>query len=292
MKHRLADILSSSSVSQSSSSPSRPPVDESAITTVERYGGEMSCLMRFLRARKFDAAAAEKMLRNTVAFRRLHRVNEILLDPEAVMIWKRIRPLWAAAPVAFTRSGNLVVYFQFAPFLEIWRSGTSEDHLRIFYVAWLEHMLKLQAEGRSRLGRGCESEMPACVEVYDLQGVGFSHLRCIAALRVLMRILKIGQDHYPENLHTAVMLNVPALAFKPLKMVMGVLDAGTQAKLRIARDSGHALLSNLLGVTPKEVGPLFGGAGGPNSPGASSLSVGATDGRAFSSVFNWAPLQN
>merc|ERR1711933_320727 len=99
--------------------------------------------------------------------------------------------------------------------------------------------------------------MPACIEVYDLSGVGLSHLRCLGGLRLMMRILRIGQDHYPENLRTALMLNVPAIGFRPMQMVQRVLDPGTRAKIRFARDGGHGLLREVLRMEPLEAEELF-----------------------------------
>lgn len=247
LRSRLADLLGAPE------SGCHRGADEVAVTTMERYGGERSCLARFLRARKCKAGAAEQMLRSTVAFRRRTGANHILDDLGARKVWASVRPLWAAAPVMFTAQGNVVIYFKMAEFLRIWQRGFSEEELRIFYISWMERMLALQAQGRARVGSGPDGEMPACIEVYDLQGIGLRHLRCLPGLRLMMRILRIGQDHYPENLHTAVMLNVPALANTPLQMVRSVLDVRTQAKLRLTWDGGGALLGEVLGVDREEL---------------------------------------
>jgi len=255
LRLRLADIIGPQV--PVSTSRGRQTIDEVAVTAMKRYGGEWSCIARFLRARKFDVVAAEKMFRNTVEFRRLTGANGITDDPQARKVWSTVRPCFAAAPLMFTDTGNVVIYFRMADFLRIWQRGISEEHLRIFYISWMERALALQAKGRSLSGVGEEGEMPACIEVYDLQGIGLSHARCLPGVRVMMRILRIGQDHYPENLHTAIMLNVPALACRPLQMVQSVLDVRTQAKLRFVRDSGHSLLREILKVSPEELVRLF-----------------------------------
>jgi len=218
-----------------------------------RYGGEWSCMARFLRARKGDVDAAEAMFRNTLEFRRRTGANGILQEPGACKLWESVRPLWGAAPMMYTSHGNVVIYFRMANLLHIWRSGFHEDELRTFYISWMEQMLALQTKGRARAGFGPDGEMPACIEVYDLQGIGLPHLRCLSGLRMMMRILQIGQDHYPENLHAAVMLNVPAVAAAPMRMVRSVLHPRTQAKMCFAADGGHAMLREVLGADPEEL---------------------------------------
>lgn len=252
LRAQLSDLLGQPTSVRPSTRAQK--ADDVALTTVERYGGERSCLARFLRARKFNIGEAEKMFRNTVEFR---RSNHLIPDCKSREAWDNIRPLFAAAPVTFTDEGNIVIYFRMAEFLRLWRRGVNEEQVRVFYISWMERMLQLQAEGRARVGHGLESEMPACIEVYDLQGIGISHLKCLPGLGMMMRILRIGQDNYPENLHTAVMLNVPVIAFKPMQMVQSVLDVRTRAKMRFARDNGHQLLRELLRMDPVLLTRLF-----------------------------------
>mmetsp|Transcript_53089 Transcript_53089/g.151247 ORF Transcript_53089/g.151247 Transcript_53089/m.151247 type:complete len:438 (+) Transcript_53089:38-1351(+) len=237
--------------------PSSPQGDDVAVTAVQRFGGERTCIARFMRARKFDVAASEKMFRNTMEFRRCTGANDIIDRPEARQIWNSVRPLFTAAPLMFTDAGNVVFYFRMADLLGIWKQGISEEHLRTFYVGWMERGLALQERGRDRLGCGPETEMPGCIEVYDLGGFNLAHLKCISGLKLMMRILRIGQDHYPEHLHTAILLNVPSFGFRALQMVQSVLDVRTRQKIRLARGSGNALLQETLNTDAATLEKLF-----------------------------------
>lgn len=251
LRSRLADLLGAPG------SLGGGVADGVAVVSVQRYGGERSCISRFLRFKKYDVDAAEEAFRTTVEFRRRTRANDILEDPSARRVCDAVRPYFAAAPVMFTAQGNIVIYLKMAEFLHIWRRGISEEDLRIFYISWMEQMLSLQAKGRAQAGRGPDGEMPACIEVYDLDGIGFKDLRCLAGLRMMLRILGIGQSHYPENLHTAIIVNIPSFASGALQMVQSALDERTQEKLQFAFGSGRSVIDEVLSVDPEELAKRF-----------------------------------
>merc|ERR1711991_578456 len=95
-------------------------------------------------------------------------------------------------------------------------------------------------------------------EVYDLQGIGPSHTSCITGLALMSRILSVGQLHYPENLHKAVILNVPTLAFKMLwPIVEKVLDVRTRQKILMSNRDGREIFTQTLHMSQAEVNAMF-----------------------------------
>jgi len=228
-----------------------------ATLTIQCYGGERSCFSRFLRARNLNLDLAAEMLRETIEFRRRYRVNEILRDTHFLGIWKTERRFWPAAVPIITKDGSLVLYFRMAHFLNFYKRGYSEDRCRDIYMCMMERSLRLQHEGRRRRGQGLQDEMPPVYEIYDCQGIGFEHFRCVIGLRMMPRVLSIGQKHYPENLRSAIILNAPRGLDGIWNFLRQVLHERTQAKVHITGADGKDLLPEVLGTSSEEVNRIF-----------------------------------
>ena len=84
------------------------------------------------------------------------------------------------------------------------------------------------------------------VEVYDLGGLSFSQLH-VPGIRMLSRVLAIGQAHYPENLRKGFIINAPMIISGVWAMISPVLHANTRAKLQILRTDGREELLAILG---------------------------------------------
>jgi len=138
-----------------------------------------------------------------------------------------------------TKDKSPVLFFKLAHFLRFWDLDVPEEQLRI--------CLQQQREGRRAPG---SETMPACIEIFDLQGVGFAHARCLGGLKRFARIEQLGQLYYPEHLQQAVLTNVPATAFAACWPVLKrVLDAKTANKIKAVPGNGNAVLPDLLGVS-------------------------------------------
>jgi hypothetical protein len=122
----------------------------------------------------------------------------------------------------------------------------------------MEQGLRLQRENWQRYGGsggGPNGEMPRMLEVYDFQGLRLSHIGCVKGLRVLARVLSIGQDHYPENLRRAVFVNLPRMAQVVYNSITkAVFDAQARAKFVLC---DHAKLADVLQVKHEELPLLY-----------------------------------
>ena len=78
----------------------------------------------------------------------------------------------------------------------------------------------------------------------------FSQLH-LPSLRILARVLKIGQDHYPENMRKTFFINAPMVFSAAWAIVSTVLDERTLAKITITSGDGGDDLRDYVGGTER-----------------------------------------
>ena len=120
--------------------------------------------------------------------------------------------------------------------------SVTEDELRAYYVWFMERSLTLQNEKNTDDG----TPWRGMIEVHDLSGVGFSHIY-VPGLRMLSRVLKIGQEHYPENMRKTVFIHAPRIFTAAWSILSTVIDANTLAKISIRADDGGDELRRAVG---------------------------------------------
>ena len=67
------------------------------------------------------------------------------------------------------------------------------------------------------------------VEIYDLRGASFSQLY-LPGIRMLARVLSVGQAHYPELLGVSISVGTPRFITVAWAIVSRVLSERTRAK--------------------------------------------------------------
>jgi len=135
----------------------------------------------------------------------------------------------------------------------------SMEKLTNFYIFWMEYALKLQRETlleKLEKNKGDGSPVShGIVEIYDMAGLSLSQLN-LPALNALSSILKIGQEHYPENLARGFIVNAPYVFSATWRIIRPILHANTQAKISVTSSNSFDDLEPLLGAgnIPKFMG--------------------------------------
>ncbi|CAE8640395.1 unnamed protein product [Polarella glacialis] len=219
-----------------------------AAESLEAYGGRQSCLLRFLCARDGDLDAAAAMFRQTASWRAetgigtLHGLSRS--DPRWEVV-NAIRPWWTGHFVGSTQDGSPVQIHRIEYLQPDKLLAFGEDNLRVFYLWFMEMSLNLQRKGHcNNKGQGT---MPKCIEIYDMRNLSLRRLsRAVVGIRFFASLLRLGQQHYPENLRKAYIINAPtALAFV-WRICFSVLDKETRAKVSISADDNRQELSRYI----------------------------------------------
>jgi hypothetical protein len=190
-------------------SASKSPIEEH-----ERMYLTRDCLLRYLRADKWNLSAAETRLRNTLAWRREFGVDK-KLTPEYMSIENETGKQLI---VGFDNEGRPCQIMR--PSKQNTERGPRQiEHL----VFMLERSIDL---------------MPAGQETLTLQ-INFAETKAGqgATLAQGRQTLWILQNHYPERLGRALVTNVPWMIWGFFKLITPFIDPLTKEKIKFNEDS-------------------------------------------------------
>lgn len=185
-----------------------PTLDNGELTEAERFWLSCECLLRYLRATKWkSAAAAIQRLEATLKWRREYSIyNDVSaghVEPEAV-------------------TGKQVLFgydVRGRPGLYLFpsRQNTAEPTRQIQFTVWmLERTVDLMGPG---------------VETIALL-INYGDKAKNPSLGVARAVLNILQDHYPERLGAALILNVPFLLNAFYKLINPFIDPVSREKMK------------------------------------------------------------
>ncbi|KAF9000594.1 CRAL-TRIO domain-containing protein [Cyathus striatus] len=187
---------------------SLPDVESGMLTEVEKFWLTRECLLRYLRASKWKVPVAIKRLEATLKWRRefgmYDSVNADHVEPEAVTGKEVI--------FGFDVTGRPALYMLPS------RQNTEESPRQIQYAFWMiERTIDL---------------MPAGVENLAFL-INYADKAKNPSMSTSRTVLNILQDHYPERLGRAIVINIPFLINTFLKIIMPFVDPVTREKVKI-----------------------------------------------------------
>lgn len=197
------------------------------------FGGQQRCLLRFSRAHPASEDTAASKLTETAVWREEHGVNDI--TPNDVLSHP-LRPHIPLAVAGQAADGRVIVFGHadwWDPDLlaELDASDKLDGTLHSFFIQWAEHTLSLQ-HSTTALGE---------VHVMDANMFGSRHLsRKFQA--ILVPVLKEWQQHYPETLHRAVIVNAPWYVYVVWKVLRLIFNEQTREKIFIESDAAEATI--------------------------------------------------
>ena len=214
---------------------------------LQALGGYPRALERFLNhnnaARDGGLKKAAKMLSTTLAFREKYQLDVPADEPRSAQLAK-VGEHWVGEHCGTSADGHPIVYFAFGD-LDPKRlmSIITEQDFAAFYLSFMDSGLTRQRECS---GSSCSADWKGMIEIYDMKGISFSQLY-FPGLLMLNRVLAFGAQHYPDNLHKAVIINVPYIFGTAWSVIKRVLHEEAVARIELRSDSADTQLSALLG---------------------------------------------
>lgn len=200
------------------------------------------CLLRFLRARKFDVQKSWAMLSATMEWRcKMNPMALVAMPPEEVVglpkeLILQHFPMWHQG---FCKEGRPVIFKNFGQTrIAAMCEHTTMDHLVRFHISVNEKASRLCAEQSKKLNKDIETS------VYVLDVNGWQPWGFTAAFEFCRQMAKIDSDHYPERLGRLFVINSARIVYYFWKLIKGFLDPVTAAKVEIhaGRESWEPVL--------------------------------------------------
>lgn len=184
-------------------------------------------MLRWLRARKFDLKKSEKMLRDSLVWRKKFGADTVLDDwtpPEVILKYypggyygnsKKGNPIWidVLGPV------DLKGFFYSVPKKDIIR-------WKIYGIEILYQ--QLLPEACKKYGRRVDN----CEMIFDMAGIGLKHL-WKPAIDTFTEMLALFEANYPESLGVCYIVNAPVIFPIAYNMAKPFLSEDTKNKIRV-----------------------------------------------------------
>ncbi|KUI61695.1 Sec14 cytosolic factor [Cytospora mali] len=209
-------------------------------------------LLRFLRARKFDLAATEKMFVDAEKWRKDTKLDEILPTwdyPEKEQIFKYYPQYYHKTdkdgrPVYIEQLGNVDI----AAINKITTSDRMLTNLAVEYERVADPRLPACSRKAGHL-------LETCCTIMDLKGVGLS--KAPSVYGYLKQASNMSQNYYPERLGKLFVVNAPWGFATVWSAIKGWIDPVTVQKIHIL---GSGYQKELLQHVPADSLPkVFGG---------------------------------
>ncbi|XP_011561304.3 SEC14-like protein 2 [Plutella xylostella] len=174
-------------------------------------------LLRWLRARRWDPDAAEKMLRDSMAWREKWELDSGLQQWQPPKVLETYFPSGSSG---YDREGSPVIVVPFVG-LDVWgllHSVSRTDVIRMVLRTLEEHL----ANGRKQ----AETRGPNALKMtvlFDMEGFNMRQYAWRPAAEMVVTLLQIYEANYPEILKICYIVNAPkvfSLAFSIIKKFM------------------------------------------------------------------------
>lgn len=207
----------------------------------DHFTVDLACCSRYLRARSYDHDAAATMLNASIAWRREFGVSRLVLDH-----MKAIEEEGSTGKIVnmpFKDQSRPILLMR--PRLENSQGKHAENIRHLVY--------QLERAVRAAKHADCDEKW---VVMIDFGGYSMSNA---PPLRTTRETLSILQDHYPERLHRAYLVDAPWLFQGVFKAISPFIDPVTKAKIVFASSSPDSKDALVQHIPPESVEKCLGG---------------------------------
>ncbi|XP_063238231.1 SEC14-like protein 2 [Bacillus rossius redtenbacheri] len=198
-------------------------------------------LLRWLRARKFNAEAAEKMLRDSMKWREKWDVDNLVnWEPPEV-----IKKYYPSGLAGYDKDGSPVVVIPFAG-IDMWgmlHSAGKADFIRMT-IKMIERYLEIARRQAKEHGAGA-SKVSAII---DMENFNLRQYAWRPAGETVLSLIQMYEANYPEVLKTCFIINAPKIFAIAFSVVKNFLNDYTISKIQIYKNDPRKYQPVLLEV--------------------------------------------
>lgn len=197
-------------------------------------------LIRFLEARKWNAAKAHLMIDETIAWRKKNciikyiiAIDNILNTPFADEDLEYFRQNFPHNIHKTDLQGHPVLLFDFGKVNVEKLSQRFNNHtLMMMHIQLLEYVKKVLLPRWSNV---INQKVNQITILGDLKGVTFKEFTSTNSSSLLKEMITIDQDYYPELMHSLYLVNIPSTWYFLWRFMKPFIDKRTRSKLHIMK---------------------------------------------------------
>ncbi|XP_037519816.1 SEC14-like protein 4 [Rhipicephalus sanguineus] len=202
-----------------------------AVADVQRTSDTDAFLLRWLRARDFDVANAEKMYRDHLKWRMENGVDDMLHSYEIPEIVRKNFPGFFLHPCKDGRPMFMVPYgLNVNALLEAMTPAVLIRHC----IYLLEYAESLCRRSSNELGR----EIHGLYTVADMDRLVFRHIYSWQVLKTTAVNFRMMEDNYPECQEKVIVINAPSFYSMLWKFMRTLLSERTASKFEVYGKDG------------------------------------------------------
>ncbi|CAO1334850.1 unnamed protein product [Diamesa tonsa] len=196
-------------------------------------------LLRWLRARQWNVANAEKMLRDAIKTQNKWGVADIESWQAPVVFKDHI----AHGCTGFDKDGSPIIIVPFSG-IDMWgllHSSTKSDFIRNL-IQLLEKFMKIALEQSKIHG----PEARKFVVIFDMDNFNMKQYAWRPAAELVIQIIQMYSNNYPEILKYCCIINAPKIFSFAFNIVKKFLDEYTLSKIHIFKCNKNKWLPAIL----------------------------------------------
>lgn len=209
-------------------------------------------LLRWLRARNFNVSQAESMLRENLQWRKQNSVDTILDDYEPTEVLKKYYP---GGLIGHDKEGCplWIIPFGYTDIKGLFYSVKKSDFVK-HIIQQLEVSAQDMAVQSEMMGKVIEMHS----FIFDLDNFNLKQIAWKPALDMIISLVTMYEDNYPEMLKKAYVVNAPKVYPFIFNMVKPFLSEETAKKIHVfGKDNWKCAL--LQDIDPGELPEHWGG---------------------------------
>ncbi|OAA76781.1 Cellular retinaldehyde-binding protein [Akanthomyces lecanii RCEF 1005] len=209
-------------------------------------------LLRFLRARRWDAEAAYTQFNDTETWRQVNQINTVYetIDIEAYKQLRNLYPQWTGrrdrlgAPLYVyapqTLNGQVVAVSEEVtarPDFSLAKKDEETSTGLVCFAALLDNLLRFTQPLATQLPDRKHPEVPVTLSTYIIDFSGISILQFWSLKSHIRTLACLVSAYYPETLGSIFIVGAPSFFGTVFSWINGWLDPVTVSKIRIVGPS-------------------------------------------------------
>uniref|UniRef100_T1J2H6 CRAL-TRIO domain-containing protein n=1 Tax=Strigamia maritima TaxID=126957 RepID=T1J2H6_STRMM len=212
---------------------------KSAVADAITEGKDDDFYLRWLRARNYDPAKAEIMLRRSLTWRKQSHIDELVDTYKPPEVLRKYYP-YGFAGHAIEGEPVIIVPFGNCDIKGLLHAVKKSEYIK-YTIYILEKAIRDMDEQTIKLGKVVDR----MVIIFDLEHFGMKHITWKPAMDALLYMVQMHEGNYPERLKKVYVVNTPKIFSVVYAIIRPMMSDVTADKVKIfGRDRWREAILN------------------------------------------------